>query len=315
MFDFKIYQNKEFLKILEEVYQLERVKIFDDEKLNSLTTFYQSQKKKGNIFNMPFNFYYSPSIATTIKDDYFKYLKKYSKQKKINITIKSFNHYGKISKKQLYAHNPIIELNDNYKTKFSKNLKKNLKRNYNKANRNNITIIQSCSQNDLIEYYNNVLSVSYIDKHKMLFQPLQLFIKLLENNFLEMFIAKKDNNIVGGMLCIKDNNILHYNWGASLIVENIAIGTLLIEYAIEYAYQNNYNHFDMGSTSLSDKKLFDYKMRWGSINYDVYEYYTLEKPNKIDLNNSYQLARTIYSKFPKLFLRWLMPKIIPWLVQ
>jgi hypothetical protein len=315
MFDFNIYQNKEFLKIIEDVYQIEKVAIFNDNKFNGLTTFYKAKNRKSDIFNMPFNFYYSPIIASKIENKYFNELKEYSKKNKINIIMKSLNYYEKIDTKQLYANNPIIELSEDYTMRFSKNLKQNLKRNYNKANKNNIVIVQSYCEKDLIEFYNDVLSIVYIDKHKMLFQPLELFVKLLKKKKLEMFIAKQDNIVIGGLLCIKDTHTLHYNWGASLIVENIALGTLLIEYAIKYAYQNSYAYFDMGSTSLSDEKLFDFKMRWGATNYKVYEYYTLAPPTQIDLNNSYKLARNIYSKFPKLFLRWLMPKIIPWLVQ
>jgi len=134
-------------------------------------------------------------------------------------------------------------------------------------------------------------------------------------NIVDIFIAKKNNKILGGLICIKDGDTLHYNWGATLNFENIALGTVLINFAILYAKENEYNFFDLGSTPISDHALFDYKMRWGAINYPVYEYYTLFKPNQIDLNSSYIVSRQIYSKFPKSFLRWLMPKIIPYLVQ
>ena len=132
---------------------------------------------------------------------------------------------------------------------------------------------------------------------------------------MDLFIAKYNNKVVGGLCCIKDEKIYHYNWGATLNINNIALGTLLIDFAIDYAYSKGYEMFDFGSTSLSDKNLLNFKLKWGSNNYNVYQYYTFKKPSQVDLNNSYLFFRNIYSKFPKPFLRWLMPKIIPYLVQ
>lgn len=312
MFDFKIYRNEIFLKILEDVYQIEKVNIFKSNEYNDITTFYRSKKKKGNIFNMPFNFYYSPLISKENENIFFSEIKNFSIKKNTNIIIKSLYEYD-IKNKSLYANNPIIHLQDD--KLYSKNLKQSLNRNINKCGKFNINISKSESNKDLKVFYETVLSVMYIKKHKMVFQPFNLYKELLENDLIDFFIAKKNEEILGGLICIKDEKILHYNWGASLNYENIAIGTVLINYAIEYAKFSNYEYFDLGSTSLSDKDLYSFKMKWGAINYPVYEYYTLNKPSEIDLNNSYKFARNIYSKFPKPFLRWLMPKIIPWLVQ
>jgi lipid II:glycine glycyltransferase (peptidoglycan interpeptide bridge formation enzyme) len=150
----------------------------------------------------------------------------------------------------------------------------------------------------------------------MVFQPLVLFVKLFEESLLDVFIAKQGDKITGGLCCIKDcNNIYHYNWGASLNINNIAIGTLLINHAMAYAYSCGYKYFDLGSTSLSDDNLLNFKLKWGAQNYPVYQYYTLNRPHSVDLNNSYLFYRNIYSKFPKALLRALMPKIIPFLVQ
>ena len=132
---------------------------------------------------------------------------------------------------------------------------------------------------------------------------------------MDLFIAKHNEKIVGGICCIKDEDIYHYNWGASFNIYNISVGTLLVDYAIDYAYNQGYKIFDFGSTPISHKNLLSFKLKWGAQNYEVYQYYTLKKLKNIDLNTSYLLIRKIYSKFPVSFLRWLMPKIVPYLVQ
>jgi hypothetical protein len=307
MADFNFYENQIFLNIIKEIYKIEEVKVMDNNDLNKRALFYKSKIKIGNIFNMPFNFY---NFVNLNKID-FDYLKEYSIKNNINIVIKTLELCN-LKNRIPYANNPIISLSD---VQYSKNLYQNIRRNINKCNRFGISIEMLNNIADLRYFYKNVFSTMYIDKHKMVFQPLELFEQLYIKNIVDIFIAKKNNKILGGLICIKDGDTLHYNWGATLNFENIALGTVLINFAILYAKENEYNFFDLGSTPISDHALFDYKMRWGAINYPVYEYYTLFKPNQIDLNSSYKVSRQIYSKFPKSFLRWLMPKIIPYLVQ
>ena len=312
MLEFAAYQDPRLLAILEEVYKIERVDVFDTDVLNDATSFYRSYIKTGDVFNMPFGFYYTPKVPPSSKAAFSEGLLSFSEAHDVNIRIKSFEpleglEYG------VCANNPIVDLLQ--EPDYSKNHKQNIKRNKNKCARYDIQIVQSEQIADLRKFYNHVLSVMYIDKHKMVFQPWSLYVKLFEAGFFEFFVAKTGDEVLGGLLCIKDGDFLHYNWGASVNYENVALGTVLIDHAIEFARQNGYKYFDLGATALSDADLHDFKMKWGGVNYQVYEHYTLTMPDRIDLNNSYQFARKIYALFPKPFLRWLMPRIIPWLVQ
>lgn len=312
MFDFNIYQDTRFLNIIEDVYSLKRVNVLQDYSDKNITNFFTSKIKKSDIFNMPFNFYYSPSISEENKETLADTLKSYSNQTGMNILIKSL-YNDNFLPHEIYANNPIIHLDN--QLEYSKNHKQNIKRNTNKCNKLGIEIVKTDTYNDLHDFYNNVLSYVYTKKHKMIFQPFALYKRLLEEDLIDIFVAKKGADILGGIICLRDNETLHYNWGASLNYENIALGTILINHAIEYAREKNYRYFDMGSTALSDENLYDYKMKWSAINYPVYLYYTSQKPDLIDLNNSYKIAREVYSKMPPFFLRWLMPKIVPLLVQ
>lgn len=312
MLEFAAYQDPRLLEILEEVYKIDRVEIFDAEVLKNSTSFYRSRVKTSDVFNTPFGFYYTPKIETGFQTAFVKGLLDYSESHKVNIRVKSFVPLEGL-KYEVCANNPIIDLSQ--EANYSKNHKQNIKRNSNKCSRNDIKIVKSGEVSDLRKFYNHVLSVMYIDKHKMVFQPWSLYQKLFEAGFFEFFVAKKGEDVLGGLLCIKDGDLLHYNWGASLNYENIALGTVLIYHAIEFARERGYKYFDLGATALSDNHLHDFKMKWGGVNYPVYEHYTLIKPDHIDLNKSYQFARNVYACFPKPFLRWLMPRIIPWLVQ
>jgi len=316
--NFKVYQQSVFLRIIEKVYKLERVDVFESNfrSLGRLTTFYRPKYglSKRIIFNMPFNFYYSPLLPEDTERNFFFLLEEFSRKNRVNIIIKSLRtyHYGK---KVVAAYNPIVFLDNNYRSRYSKNLVKNIKRNRNKAKRHGIEICKAKYEQELEDFYVHVLSFVYIKKHKMVFQPLELFLSLFKENLMDVFIARLDGKVVGGICCIRDFPIYHYNWGASLNISNIAIGTLLIDHAMDYAYLNGYKFFDMGSTPLSDKELLKFKLRWGAENFPVYYYFTMMKPILIDLNSSYKLARYIYSKLPQSLIRWVMPRIVPYLVQ
>jgi len=318
MLNFEIYNNPVFKKILSTIYDIQEVDIFDDPQLNSLCPFFISNKwlKKKLIFNLPFNFYYSPNYNDK-EQKVFSEINLYSKLNNVNIVLKSLYVYS-YQKRIKAANDPILLLKSNYAliyNKYSKNLKSNIKRNRNKAERNNVNLFISNDRKDLINFYRNVLSKEYIDKHKMVFQPLSLFIELFDANLAILIVAKKEEKCLGGIILIKDQVFLHYNWGASLFFNNIAIGTLLIDKAIQYATGSGFNYFDFGSTPLTDENLYNFKMRWGCRNYPVYYYYTLSKPRVIDLNSSCLWARNIYSKLPKKFIRLMMAKVIPWLVS
>ncbi len=138
---------------------------------------------------------------------------------------------------------------------------------------------------------------------------------MITNNLAKLFVAMVENRVVGGIITTIDKDTLHYNWGASNYYQNIAIGTLLIDYTINYAINNRYKYYDLGSTPLFDDNLYNFKMRFGATNYSVYKYFTIKKPNIINLNSSFSMIRGIYSRMPMWLLRYAVPKMIPWIVD
>jgi lipid II:glycine glycyltransferase (peptidoglycan interpeptide bridge formation enzyme) len=117
------------------------------------------------------------------------------------------------------------------------------------------------------------------------------------------------------MFCLSDGEVFHYNWGVRKQFKNLNIGTLLIDYAVTYANSYGYKYFDFGSTPLSDDHLYQFKMKWGCENYRVYKYFTKNEILQVDMNNSFLMARNLYSKIPPKLAQQMMPFIVPLLVS
>lgn len=310
---FNLYKDKIFKNIIQDVYDIREVQVFNS--IDKDILFYMSNKilKNNQIFNMPFNFYYSNTVLQ--KED-IGFLKDYSANNKINIIIKSLDNYS-IQNKCYYANNPILDLDKEFNNTYigyTSNLRSNISRHENNAKKHKIEIFITEDIKYLEEFYNKVLMPQYVYKHMMVFQPYKLFEQLIKKSTAKLLIARKNKEILGGIIMIHDSNVLHYNWGAFNRYENISIGTLLLNTAIKYAIEKGYKYFDFGSTPLSAVDLYKYKMRWGCINYPVFYYYTMNKPQMLDLNNSYTRIRKLYSHVPMYILKQLMPHIVPFLV-
>lgn len=319
MFKFNLYNDSQFKRILEEVYHIKEIAIFDDDNLNSLCPFFRSNKiiKNKHIFNMPFNFYYSPELGE-FEDDFFYKMFLYSRERNENIVLKSIKKY-KISNYVSYEKNSILKLDyksyDDYFKSLRKNFRQNIRTACNKLDKK-FKMKEIESIEELREFY-KCLSKLYINKHKMVFQPFRLFRGLFEKQLAKFLIFINDDTqrILAGIVLIEDGSILHYNWGVTdPIFYKYSLNILLINELIKLCIERGIKVIDFGASPNSDNNLLFFKERWGCVHYPVYYYYTLNKPAKIDLKNSYLWARNLYSKLPKPFIRYMMPKIIPWLV-
>lgn len=317
---FNCYRNTVILDILTKVYGLEPVNIFDDPELAKLCIFFRSKLpwKQKLIFSRPFNFYSWPEFISPDQEFvFFSTLKDYSRIYKINVTFCSLIEYG-FGKSVPFAYNPILNIKGDQKaleSLFSRNLRNNLRRNNNKAYKTGISIDISRSENDLLDFYLNILIPNYVKKHRMIFQPYSLFVELFRTSNAYLVTAKLKQKIIGGLILIPDQKGIHYAWGASQNIDNISIGTLMIRFALGKAVMDGLSFFDFGSTALSDNILLDFKMRWGCTNYIVRKYYSETPPRIIDMNNDLMLIRRIYKYLPLWLLRKTMPTIVKFLVS
>jgi len=320
MFNFELYNTSAFKRILTSVYDLKEIRIFKDEVLNTLCPFFISNKmfKKKTIINMPFNFYYSPNL-NKLEQEFFCALCDYSKKHKKNIILKSLIKY-KYKDYVSHENNSILELSyedyDHYFKSLSKNFRQNIRTSYNKLD-SNFQLKKIKNLHELKQMY-KIMSILYIDKHKMVFQPYSLFEKLFTQRITDFYIYKDMANdvVLASIVVSWDDAICHYSWGVTHpIYYKYSLNTLLVNELIKECYEKEIKYIDFGATPNSDKNLFFFKQKWGCIHHPVYYYYSLQKPTEIDLNQSYLLVRNIYSKLPKLFIRFMMPRVIPWLVS
>ena len=316
--EFELYYSAPFAEILNEVYDLEEVPGLSRDPALGIP-FFRSRKpfKRGTIFNLPLGFCQSA--------DYFKArwhgsewprIKAYAAEHAVNITLTTIGELG-IDRGFHSADNPVLFLaaGADPRAGYSSNLRTNLRKEWNKAGRHGIEIVESREPADLRAFY-RVLATQYVREHRMVFQPYSLLRKLLgPEGWGRLLVARHRGSIVGGMFLIADGRVLHYNWGARGRIENVSIGTLLIDHTIEYAHDAGYAAFDFGATPLSDADLLAFKMRWGCTNLPVQRYYTTQAPRHVDLNASFAWPRKAYSKLPVGLAERLMPVVVPWLAS
>ena len=131
MLKFTIYNHPTFKSILCDVYDIKEKRIFDDEKYRSVCPFFMSTKilKKHLVFNMPFNFYYSPDLGKYEKD-FFREIDDFSRSQKKNVILKSLVRY----ENRLFLSNQINSIlpldDENYEVYF-RSLAKNFRQNIN----------------------------------------------------------------------------------------------------------------------------------------------------------------------------------------
>lgn len=311
--------SEKFVSILIDVYYLNYIKLSQPSNLLLEKCFCTSKLiwKKKLAFILPFNFFPTANlIDEKITEKDWENLGCNQISKNINFTISCIGKLNNIEKGVYIANNPILKLKKTTKPHdlFSKNHIQNIKKEINKAKKFNIIISFSENRNDLNKFY-DVMAYQYVRNHKMIFQPKELFKRLLAAGMAKLLVAKQDDEVLGGLFCLLEQDVFHYNWSARKPFFNLNLGTLLLNHAISYAFSEGFSYFDFGSTPLSDKYLFNFKMKWGCDNYKVYKYFSKKQVPQKDLNKSFYVLRQIYSKIPINVAKQIMPIAVPFLVE
>ena len=310
---FDLFFSDGFIRVLSNVYKLRTLPLSERLGCPILQSRLLPRKQ---AFILPFGFYQTSESYTGLGiERLWSLIKDFSVDSGINISLSSVGELF-IDNGSCTANNPILDLglvNEDL-SHCSKNHRQNIRKERNKAFRNEIIITTSIALEDLREFY-EVLARQYVKDHKMVFQPFPLYVQLLSQGFAKLIVAKRGGKVLGGMLCMLDGDVFHYNWGARMACANVNLGTLLIDYAVRFAEAEGYRHFDFGSTPLTDDDLFNFKMKWGCENHKVYKYCSLRTIKEIDLNESYSPLRSLYSKTPVSIAKVAMPFVVPLLVR
>lgn len=316
---FQLFDSEPFLRVMEAVYDLARVEVLPHGSEGGFPFFRSNKPFRGNqLFALPFGYYRTAQdLRERWRSGQWQEVRRYSLERGCNITMTILGD-APIDGGVHGANNPVLALaaGQPIGDSYSRNLRLNLKKEWNKCQRHGIRIDFSDRDDDLRAFY-RVLATQYVREHHMVFQPLTLYRRLLRlHDVAKLLVAKSDEHgVIGGLFMLSDGPVLHYNWGARAQVSNVSVGTLLIDHAIRHAAQAGYQYFDFGSTALSDHNLLDFKLKWGCENIPVYRYHTLSRPADVDLGSSYAGARRLFSRMPVRAAAALMPFVIPWLIR
>jgi hypothetical protein len=315
--NFNLFYSRPFVDVIKAVYDLQEAPVLRQEEVGYVP-FLRSNKflKRKLVFNLPFNFYQTADfLRQHWRDNQWKRVKAYAAKHEINITLTTVGDLG-LETGMHSAYNSILDLSNvtDPTEKYSRNLKANLRKEWNKCLKHGVELSFSQDEKDLRAFY-DVLAAQYVREHQMVFQPFLLYKLLLASRSAALVVAKERGNLVGGMFLLMDGEVIHYNWGARARVANISIGTLMVDYAIQSAKSQGYASFDFGSSPRSDSHLLSFKTRWGCDTFPVYKYWTTVAPTQVDLNASFLRARKIYSHLPVRVASALMPIVVPWLVS
>ncbi|MBP8100868.1 MAG: GNAT family N-acetyltransferase [Burkholderiaceae bacterium] len=315
---FAIFDHPVFVQALCETYRMQELAALDPAAPGYLP-FYRSRLpfKRKQAFALPFTFYRTADdLRERWRGDQWAQVCAYSRRQGINITLQTVGELG-LGEGSHSADNPVLSLGDgDVAAGYSRNLRSNLKKEWNKCHRLGVRVAFSDDEADLRQFY-RVLATQYVREHRMVFQPYALYCRLLQAPLTgKLLVARTpEGQVVGGLILIADQGVLHYCWGARSQQANLAIGTVLIDHAIRFAKQAGFTHFDFGSTPASDHALLDFKLRWGADKLPVWRYHTLQLPADIDLNSSYSGPRRWFSKLPVPVAERLMPHVVPWLLR
>lgn len=316
--NFDIFNSPAFIEIIKGVYKLKEIYPLEQVSASGRFPVLVSRLpfKSRLAFNLPFGFYQTANyIRQAITAHDWIDICKYSEATGVNVSVASVGEL-QFGNGVYFANNPILNLTENDQPfdRYSKNHRQNIRNERNKSAGYDVLVSFSEAKEDLVQFY-DVMANQYVKDHKMVFQPFDLFSRLLVSGIGKLLIAKQGNKVLGGMFCIADGEVLHYNWGVRRQFHNLNIGTLLIDYAITHAYSAGYKLFDFGSTPLSDTHLYQFKMKWGCENFRVYKHFTKNNLPQTDLNNSFLTVRSAYSKIPPILAQRMMPFVVPWLVS
>jgi hypothetical protein len=149
------------------------------------------------------------------------------------------------------------------------------------------------------------------------FTFLNLILEKIPNNY-RLAVAYVDDKPVGGILALADNKSLLLRWGGALRkYRNLHLTSLLMWSMIHYACQRGYKFVDH-DRSPYPSSYFDFKKRWGTIRYPIYQLYQVYRgklPETIRLLNaqgkSHQssIFQRVWPKMPDILARYLGPKI------
>jgi hypothetical protein len=226
----------------------------------------------------------------------------------VRITESPFSKsYQPISFKSLTAKCTLLDLRGLNKENIWEGYKKNIRRDFRKAQKSGVAIRQGASTED-VRIFSRLYLASMERNRAMAKYPLQWFEALYEmiikGGLGTIALAEVGNEAIAGAVLIHSQTSTHYfHNGSQYEFLKFCPNELLIHDALEKAIEKKNSYFDfMGSDPL-DLPLLHFKEKWGSQSIDIQTYVKDYHPVKCkiwELGKGWASQRTG---------RWLLRKI------
>lgn len=162
------------------------------------------------------------------------------------------------------------------------NMGKSRKRDVNLSLKNGLSIIDSPTEQDIIDYY-AILENLYRTKVKTPLYPRSFFIQLRRSSFGKFILVKYNNEVMGGTVLVFDDRTV-YEWfacGKDGVYRNVFPSTVATYFSILYAAENNHERFDMmgaGTPGDGGYGVREFKAKFGGELVEPGRYLAVIKP-------------------------------------
>lgn len=165
-------------------------------------------------------------------------------------------------------------------------------RNIKKAVKSGVRVRWSRDSDDMNFLYEthcqNILAIGGIPKQRQFFE--QVLTSMPKNNF-KIYTANIDGKLVAALL------LFYYNRTVEYFTPSILDGyrtqqplSLVIFEAMKDAIAENYSHWNWGGTWLTQNGVYDFKKRWGTVDYPYFYYSRLYNDGLLKLTPAQLLS-------------------------
>jgi len=194
---------------------------------------------------------------------------------------------------------PLPSIQEGFEELLMKSFQNPRPRNIRKAIKSDIQIHFSHHKEDIDFLFDvhkdNIESIGGLAKKKDFFESI---LDICDEQDFRIYIATKDGVRIAGLLLFYFNKTVEYFTPATVSeFRNLQPSSLLIFEAMKDAIQNNYQYWNWGGTWQSQTGVYDFKKKWGAMDYPYYYYTRIFDKKILNLNKN-----TLLNEYPNFFV-------------
>jgi CelD/BcsL family acetyltransferase involved in cellulose biosynthesis len=118
---------------------------------------------------------------------------------------------------------------------------------------------------------------------------------LSKGNYIDILYTKYLNEVISAVLLLKYKDKVTYEYGATLRdMMKLRPNQFLLWNGISLAKEQGYKKFDFGRSTIENKDLNSYKLRWGTKQVSLPYYYISEEERHSDVRDNNVLSKIMY---------------------